>query len=289
MEFATGSVTGHVYVVENTGDDSYQPTFHDTVSTPNAYLAAPANDIDGNGKIEFFLGGSSFYSGVPATRIYWFEADGDDNYIKRRSFFLLGTDVLGFDILFVYDINSDGIDDLVFSFSFSVVMLTWNNATQQFDLFYYDEWENLNQEIHSINMYDVFNSGYPDLFVSVNDIGNPPHIKSFFSTFNPITGIEIPTLTPENFYLAQNYPNPFNSSTYIRFYIAKGENIFFAIYDLSGKEVITLINNRYYAPGDHEIAWNGINQTGKKVSSGIYLNELRAEGFKQVKKMLLIK
>ncbi|NIT61225.1 MAG: T9SS type A sorting domain-containing protein [Aliifodinibius sp.] len=89
--------------------------------------------------------------------------------------------------------------------------------------------------------------------------------------------------------MAQNYPNPFNSNTYISFYLPKRENISLTIYDLTGKEVIRLINPQMHASGEHEIAWNGINQTGKEVSSGIYLYELRAEGFKQVRKMLFIK
>lgn len=289
MEFATGSVTGHVYVVENTGDDSYQPTFHDTVSTPNAYLTAPANDIDGNGKKEFFLGGSSFYNGTPATRIYWFEANGDNNYVKKRSFFLLGTDVLGFDVLSVYDIDSDGVDDLVFSFSFSIVMLIWNTATQQFDLFYYDEWENLNQEIHSINMYDVLNRGYPDLFVSVADIANTPRIKSFYYKVNPVTGIEIPFYVPKDFRLAQNFPNPFNGSTTIRFSLPTQSRISLAIYDITGKEVIHLINKQPYAPGEHEVIWNATNKYRKEVSSGIYFYVLQAGAWREVRKMLLIK
>ena len=235
------------------------------------------------------MGGSSFYSGTPASRIYWFEATGNNTYQKVRSLFLLGTDVLGTTELFIHDVNGDGVDDLVFSFSFSIVILIWNNSTQQFDLFYYDLWENQNQEIHSINMHDVFNRGYPELFVSVDDIGNAPRVKSFFYIRNPITGAKIPINLPNKFHLAQNYPNPFNNSTRIRFKLPKRKKISLKIYDITGKEVIRLINNRNYALGEHEIAWNGINQTGKEVSSGIYLYELRAEGFKQVKKMLLIK
>jgi hypothetical protein len=289
LEFATGSVTGWVYVVENTGDDSYQPTFQDTVSTPNAYLTVPANDIDGNGRIEFFLGGSAFYNGIPATRIYWFEADGNDNYVKRRSFFLLGTDVLGFDILFVYDVNRDGIDDLVFSFSFSVVMLIWNPSSEEFDLFYLNWWENYDQEINSITMYDLFSTGYMDLFVSVTDIANTPYIKSFFYRYNPITNIETPMLLPGDFHLTQNYPNPFNSSTQINFALSKRDRISLTIYDIAGKEVIRLINDQIYPPGEHGIAWNGTNQTGKEVSSGIYLYVLQAGKWREVRKMLFIK
>ncbi|NIT59047.1 MAG: hypothetical protein GWN00_23340, partial [Aliifodinibius sp.] len=158
-EFVTGSVFGDVYGFENTGNNSYQQVFYDTVSTPNAYLAGSTNDIDGNGKIEFFLGGSSFYNGIPASRVYWFEANGNNTYQKMRSFFLLGTDVLGTTELFIHDVNQDGIDDLVFSFSFTVVILFWNSTTEQFDIHYLDHWENYDQEIQSVNMTDVFNRG----------------------------------------------------------------------------------------------------------------------------------
>ena len=85
-EFVIGSVNGDVYVFENTGNDSYQQIFYDTLSTPNAYIAGTTNDIDGNGYREFFVGGSSFYNGVSASRIYWFEAFADNTYRKVRSF-----------------------------------------------------------------------------------------------------------------------------------------------------------------------------------------------------------
>ena len=252
-------------------------------------MTATTNDIDGNGRPEFFVGGSSFYSGTPASRIYWFEASGNNTYQKVRSLFLLGTDVLGTTELFIHDVNGDGIDDLVFSFSFSIVMLTWNNTMQQFDMFYYDEWENLNQEIHSINMYDVFSRGYPDLFVSVDDIGNAPRVKSFFCKFDKVTDIDIPTFQPGNFVLAQNFPNPFNNNTQINFYLPKPEKIALTIYDITGKEVIRLIKDKMYAPGEHVIKWNGLNKYGKEVSSGFYFYVLQAGEQREVRKMLLIK
>ncbi len=290
-EFATGSgaAFSHVYIWENTGNDSYTQVYVDTLTTGNAYMTNTTKDIDGNGKIEFFVGGSSFYNGVPASRVYWFEADGNNQYTKVRSIFMLGTDVLGTTELYVYDINSDGVDDLVFAFSFSLVMLTWNNNSQEFELFYYDLWENYNQEIQSINMYDIFNTDYSDIFVSLTDIVNPPYIKSYYYSFNPITSVKIPVNLPETFELMQNYPNPFNSSTQINFYLPKRKSISLIIYDITGKEVMRLINDQIYTPGEHTIKWTGLNNDGKEVSSGIYFYELRAEGHRQINKMLLIK
>ncbi len=92
----------------------------------------------------------------------------------------------------------------------------------------------------------------------------------------------------QKLYLSPAYPNPFNSSTQVSFYLPKRTNVTLTIYDITGKEVIRLIDNRFFVPGKHEILWNGVNQAGKEVSSGIYLYELKAGDFKQVKKMLLI-
>jgi hypothetical protein len=290
-EFATGSASSfsHVYIWENTGNDSYAQVYLDTIRTANAYMTAATNDIDGNGKPEFFVGGSSFYGGTPASRIYWFEATGNNTYQKVRNIFLLGTDVLGFTELFIHDVNGDGVDDLVFSFSFSIVMLVWNNSAQQFDLFYYDYWENLNQEIHSISMYDMYDQGYPDLFVSVFDIQNPPRIKSFLYRFSSVMGINTRIIHPQGFHLAQNYPNPFNGTTQIGFNLPRRDNISLNIYDVTGKGVMQLIHEQIYAPGEHNIKWNGLTNDGKEVSSGIYLYELTTRDFREVRKMLLIK
>ncbi len=290
-EFATGSgaAFSHVYIWENTGNDSYTQVYVDTLTTGNAYMTTTTNDIDGNGKIEFFVGGSSFYNGVPASRVYWFEANGNNQYTKVRSIFMLGTDVLGFTELYSYDINSDGIDDLVFSFSFLIVMLIWNPATQQFDIYYVDQWENYDQEIHSLNMIDVFSSGNLNLFVNIADYYTPPTVRTYLYTLKVTTGIQNTSPIIAQFYLYQNYPNPFNRSTQISFYIPMREKIALKIYDLFGKEVKTVINEQYYAPGEHTIKWTGLNNDGKEVSSGIYLYVLQAGSRREVRKMLLIK
>lgn len=106
---------------------------------------------------------------------------------------------------------------------------------------------------------------------------------------NSITGIEIPSNLPEDFHLAQNYPNPFNSGTNIPFYLPGQESISLEVYDITGKEVIRLIDNRGYTPGEHTIQWNATNNHGKEVSSGIYLYVLKAGARREVRKMLLIR
>ena len=89
------------------------------------------------------------------------------------------------------------------------------------------------------------------------------------------------------FNLAVNYPNPFNPSTRIRFCLKEANQVRLNIYSSNGLKIITLIND-YYSEGHHEIKWNGLNQNGNQVSSGIYFYELISGNKRMINKMLKI-
>ena len=100
----------------------------------------------------------------------------------------------------------------------------------------------------------------------------------------------ISTRLPAYFALRQNYPNPFNPSTAIRFELPQAEHLTLNIYALTGQLVRTLVNGPL-AAGVHHVEWNGINDDGRSVSSGIYLYRLSVgDGrFTQTRRMLLLK
>jgi len=289
-EFAVGAIQGNVYVYENKGPDTYQMVYHDSLPTPNAYLNCSTNDIDNNGKDEFFIAGSSYYWGISGTWVFWYEADGDDNYIKPRSFFLMGTGVLGTTEMYSYDVNNDGKLDIVFGFANLVAILIWNELDEEFDLYYFKIIDKGYTEIQSVNIYDVDEDGAPDLFISIRNSHTEPRIRSHYFKSNLLTGVDNPIPAPiTTFTLSQNYPNPFNNSTRIPFSLNKPSTIDLTIYDITGKEVITLVRNQHFRNGLHEIFWNGTNNIGKEVSSGIYLYKLETSSFIDFKKLLLIK
>lgn len=91
------------------------------------------------------------------------------------------------------------------------------------------------------------------------------------------------TIVPEKFRLHQNYPNPFNPSTTIKFGLAKNSLVKISVYDMLGREVAQLVNERLNA-GTHEATFNAANLT-----SGTYFYKLETEYFTETKKMLLIK
>ncbi len=97
---------------------------------------------------------------------------------------------------------------------------------------------------------------------------------------------------PQNFELLQNYPNPFNPSTTIRFQVAANaavpQAVTLRIYNVMGQLVRTLVTGAF-APGSYIAVWNGDNDRGVQVSSGIYFYELKSGNFATVRRMVMMK
>jgi len=90
-------------------------------------------------------------------------------------------------------------------------------------------------------------------------------------------------------YLLQSYPNPFNASTKIRFYIHQSQKIIVSVYDINGQLVKELIKNEVLSPGYHEVQWDGKDQKGNVVASGIYLCALESRRHIKTIKLVAIK
>ncbi len=88
---------------------------------------------------------------------------------------------------------------------------------------------------------------------------------------------------PEKFNLYQNYPNPFNPSTVIKFSVPFQSFVSLKIYDITGREITTLVNE------EKSSGTYSINFKANNLSSGIYIYRLACGNFNQVKKMILLK
>ncbi|MXY83504.1 MAG: T9SS type A sorting domain-containing protein [Gemmatimonadetes bacterium] len=93
---------------------------------------------------------------------------------------------------------------------------------------------------------------------------------------------------PQAFSLAQNAPNPFNSNTVIRFALPQSSQVELAIYNLLGQPVAVLVQGPS-AAGTFSVRWDGRDQTGRAVTSGVYLYQLRAGEYTEVRKLLLLR
>lgn len=100
--------------------------------------------------------------------------------------------------------------------------------------------------------------------------------------------IEVVPAVPVRLSLEQNYPNPFNPETLIRFGIWAKSEVTLKIYNILGQEVRTVIKKEF-SPGYHQVAWDGRDNFGKTLSSGIYLYRVKAGPYSKTKKMILLK
>jgi hypothetical protein len=95
-----------------------------------------------------------------------------------------------------------------------------------------------------------------------------------------------PEIPLEN-YLYQNYPNPFNGQSVIKFNLRKSGEVNLEVYNILGKKVRNLINKEM-PNGFHSVTWDGRNDKGERVSTGVYFYKLKASGFSLSRKMIFL-
>ena len=95
-------------------------------------------------------------------------------------------------------------------------------------------------------------------------------------------------LTPDVFELSQNYPNPFNPTTTFDLSMSKAQVVDFAIYNLMGQRVKTLVA-RSIPLGVHRISWDGKSMDGREVASGLYIAKAIGDDFNFTKKITLLR
>ncbi|MEW6050225.1 MAG: Ig-like domain-containing protein [Candidatus Zixiibacteriota bacterium] len=95
-------------------------------------------------------------------------------------------------------------------------------------------------------------------------------------------------LIPDEFQLAQNYPNPFNPETAIEYAVASRSPVRIEVFNVLGQCVRVLLDE-VKAAGNYQMTWDGTDQIGNLVSTGMYLYRIQAGDFVQTKKMLLLK
>ena len=135
-------------------------------------------------------------------------------------------------------------------------------------------------------------SGQDTVVLSVSD-GEFTVYDSLIVIVSPVTGIEyLMSQLPKEYSLKQNYPNPFNPVTNILYGIPKQSHVNIKIYDLIGREVVTLVNQDQQAK-HYNILWDAKDNYGNNVSSGMYLYRIVASSddkvFTKTRKLLLLR
>ena len=149
-----------------------------------------------------------------------------------------------------------------------------------------------------IAYYDSLNSKWDSMSTTLDTILNIASVNTNHLSLWALTDKNDPLITkiksyepenvPEDYKLYQNYPNPFNLETMIHFDIPKVEKVVFKIYNILGQEIRILVNKTLNA-GSYEFFWDGRDDSGKQVSSGIYVYRIQAGNFVKARKMILLK
>jgi len=141
------------------------------------------------------------------------------------------------------------------------------------DVFFQAEWGDLKNDAWRNPM------GFPTLVLSATPAGTgqPTSVDN-----------RTPSAVPGQFSLSQNYPNPFNPSTTIGYELPSREHVEISVLDLLGRQVRTLVSGQESA-GTHYVTWNGVDDSGNAVASGVYLYTLRTGRYSETRKLLLIR
>ncbi len=135
---------------------------------------------------------------------------------------------------------------------------------------------------------DLNLDGRPDILVSNTTSANTSVLLNAGSV---ITGVEAPSpspAAPSPTRLVQNTPNPFNPRTTIRFNLEAAGRARLMVFDVSGRLVATLVE-KHLPAGEHRFDWDGRDDAGRTVASGVYFQRLEAPGFSDSRTMVLLK
>jgi hypothetical protein len=181
------------------------------------------------------------------------------------------------------DVDGDGVLDLFVSNSTDATPFHGNgNGTFSMGVGY------ATPTIRGLALGDFNRDGRLDLAASWRT-GIDSKASLFLNGSGVLTAAEVAPVSPRRTALRQNVPNPFNPSTRIPFAISQAGRVTLAVYDVRGRRVATLVD-RDLPAGEHRVDWQGKDDAGHDIASGVYFYRLDAPGAAHAaRKMVLMK
>jgi hypothetical protein len=214
-----------------------------------------------------------------------FERTEDYQAILIESFTGSGIDILSGNELGIFTESGICVGGIVLTESYPLGMMAWvdNSRTDELDGFVPGDkmvmkyWDAGVEKEYNVNI--VLEEGSAMLGEST--------LTKVSLEVDLVSGFESVTI-PTNYVLEQNYPNPFNPETTIRYGIPEAGTVRLTIYSIDGK-VVNELADGFKEVGYHQVIWDGINDSGESVSSGIYIYRMEAGSFSKVRKMIFLK
>ncbi len=166
------------------------------------------------------------------------------------------------------DANGDGIIDVT-----DLLVISTN-------------WDLTHASLASLNFDDIdlidYAEGFRQLRPALSDFAGTDRGDRMLELVNSLAS---DVVVPNDFSLLQNFPNPFNPQTRISYALPEGVNVRVSIHNILGQTVRTLVDS-YQEPGFKNVIWDGTDEAGRQVSSGLYFYRLEAGEFVSVRKMM---
>ncbi|MCD4817817.1 MAG: FG-GAP-like repeat-containing protein [Candidatus Cloacimonetes bacterium] len=233
-------------------------------------------------------------------------AENMNNPTGSIEFTEISTDVGEFVQIPINLVNPENIYSFYFNISydpeiFSFVTLDDSNCSEYLTYEFYQSGDNLiisgyqsdgNElsELPSIKFFIPEDVQFVSSEISFDEIcwneDNPIIDSGEFIVNNQFSGV--PDSNFEVSHLNQNYPNPFNPDTTISFYLKISDSIELSIFNIKGQKVKTLVD-KFSEKGSYEIQWNGKDENGDEVKSGIFFYKLKTKDEELSRKMILLK
>lgn len=180
-------------------------------------------------------------------------------------------------------------DPMFINEHYSVLISTTNIEPGSFYTIYE---ETLDENNHTWRARDIRLDGYEGQIVYIafrhHNVTNMFYIKLDRVMVYQGSNTADLAISPVTTQLFNNYPNPFNPETNIKFSLKDKEKVEIVVFNTKGQKVKTLVND-ILNQGEHNIIWNGTDETGTKVGSGIYFYRMKSGSYTSTKKMILLK
>jgi len=287
-----GGIDGDVYVIEVESEHNYSIVWSTNIEGSMAYWQMSSNDIDNNGKPEFWVSSTTYNGFTDVTGFTCFEYTADNEYVETYRIDFVGVYPLYACNVFSVDVDKDGTEELVFCISDYVFIMQFrgNYVNPSYEIFYMTR-NNIPGGFDGVTMYDLDKDGYEELLIYRITVRSDGKSKLCTHIYKPdfIVPVnnEIKT-TILDYSLEQNYPNPFNPITTISYSLPKNTSVELKVFDILGNEVAVLYEGEK-SEGRYSLQWNGKDKFQNTVSSGIYFIKLATPGFNKTIKGVMLK
>ncbi|MEW5925122.1 MAG: FG-GAP-like repeat-containing protein [Candidatus Zixiibacteriota bacterium] len=217
--------------------------------------------------------------------LLFFENNGDGTFAEPDSMRIYGSPYL----IFKADINADEYEDVCLAHYFWGMISVFLNSGNGY--FYDPQHYNISDYSRPACAADFDNDGDPDIAVASSNATDPDFYGVLWNRNEQLgTGIDENNhdLLPGNFILSQNYPNPFNPTTIIEYTLSSKMPVEIEIINILG-QTVTAIDEGIKTAGKYSCQWDGRDQSGRTLPSGVYLYQIRTDRKTEAKKMLLLK